>query len=1130
MSASHVSRSSQPITTKGMGRHFSSPRKARNKKKTLATVSVPVHAFKRQKLLDELASLLAPPPSESGLHVHSDATSPIHHPMEPPELIEPEEITVDSEEASPADMTVKYTSIAHPSTKKSISLCESWHAVIRTIIEPFINCDCSTLPQTLISHGLFPTAPSQPRMAVSVELLSFYRVLFEQSCDAINALAATLSTYYSRQGFHMTNQKGTTVKDPFWRGLSQAVQWYATLQVEVEKQVDSILQRCRRLIKPPAVVSHSHHPPSLSPLLAAEQEPLSHTCADILIQRCLACFGGVLFGTSLDKGSDIHVAMDGNFHHHHRRLAGDSPSFYEPSYFLPKAQVDTIGHRIAQARRHPSKRTKSIVPDEAINQCEASYEATDSQKQKASTDGFDDTGLMALICRHDIPLFFANIDTPGEQQKYSVTLIDHLFSLLPPQANIVVLYDVGCVLARSLCQFDIFDQAIMSHLRFATTVMHAYGHEWACQLVYNPRLITGLGLSDGEGTERLWSRFIKLIGIERVSSCQRRIWLLDQHAVAIGYGLRTDLRDWARRHLKKGVREQGSATQEVLDNGGVMAQLSIRAHAPMKLKKELDTVLSLQAELDTTTKVIQVARATIEWGNVSPGILDALASMERSHARLITKVEALYSSLNVHEQFPELTNVSLDFVCMLLMARDLKINIRKRAIGSFFEWDKLDWAVGSKDKPLGTKLHQQMRKAIAKRQPALMAAIHKYNAYCEQLSQLYDCSWAIPLPSSLPTKLTPCWLEDADVRDGIRALLKRERCLEEQRCLGLEADNIQRLEAILELQERWLTVLCSPSRYSHQAQVSIQLANAITGASLPPLSWLSPVVVDDHTNSAEDEDMWGVTDLLGPDLPDLSLEPEQIALSDVLGVGRLDDQDDLELEAETLSQVSFKWEIPTIMTPIIWTPAGFPRQTFLLNDISILMSPTTRLNDTCINGCATLLYSAFHPTTASCTILSTHDLPCICFNAEDDVLWRNLSCMQFWEKPIWILPIHRSLPMGHWVLCTIKFHSWQLFLFDSLAQQKPWRNDIKDIMRLICRLSSMATRRLGTAHQDQGDWTAYPVSLEPSQTNSHDCGVWVLAQMATILRGYEVTGIREHDINHFRHFLYILIHRVAVLT
>ncbi|KIK12799.1 hypothetical protein PISMIDRAFT_120206, partial [Pisolithus microcarpus 441] len=54
--------------------------------------------------------------------------------------------------------------------------------------------------------------------------------------------------------------------------------------------------------------------------------------------------------------------------------------------------------------------------------------------------------------------------------------------------------------------------------------------------------------------------------------------------------------------------------------------------------------------------------------------------------------------------------------------------------------------------------------------------------------------------------------------------------------------------------------------------------------------------------------------------------------------------------------------------------------------------------------------------------------------------------------------------------------------------------------------------------------------LEPCQTNNHDCGIWVLAQMAAVLREYEVIGIEECDINHFQHFLSVLIHRVAVLT
>jgi hypothetical protein len=86
------------------------------------------------------------------------------------------------------------------------------------------------------------------------------------------------------------------------------------------------------------------------------------------------------------------------------------------------------------------------------------------------------------------------------------------------------------------------------------------------------------------------------------------------------------------------------------------------------------------------------------------------------------------------------------------------------------------------------KLHQQTHKAIAKRQPALMTAIYKFNSYCEHLESLYDPSWSIPLPTPLPTKLAdlrndqtlmedvwitpsvgdvPRWMEDPDVRDGI---------------------------------------------------------------------------------------------------------------------------------------------------------------------------------------------------------------------------------------------------------------------------------------------------------------------------------------------------------------------------
>lgn len=56
--------------------------------------------------------------------------------------------------------------------------------------------------------------------------------------------------------------------------------------------------------------------------------------------------------------------------------------------------------------------------------------------------------------------------------------------------------------------------------------MHAYAHQWSCQLKYNPRLQKGMGLSDGEGVERLWSRLRRLIGVTRMMGVSNLIGLL----------------------------------------------------------------------------------------------------------------------------------------------------------------------------------------------------------------------------------------------------------------------------------------------------------------------------------------------------------------------------------------------------------------------------------------------------------------------------------------------------------------------------------------------------------------------------------------------------------------------------
>lgn len=121
---------------------------------------------------------------------------------------------------------------------------------------------------------------------------------------------------------------------------------------------------------------------------------------------------------------------------------------------------------------------------------------------------------------------------------------------------------------------------------------------------------------------------------------------------------------------------------------------------PARLKKELDMVLALQADLEASDRALQTAR-TVIGKDAMQDTLEALESLERGHDRLLNKVDVLYTSLNIHDRFPEFHGVSLEFVCILLLAHDLKMNIWQRAIGSFFEWDKLDHAVGGKQKTLG---------------------------------------------------------------------------------------------------------------------------------------------------------------------------------------------------------------------------------------------------------------------------------------------------------------------------------------------------------------------------------------------------------------------------------------------
>lgn len=121
-------------------------------------------------------------------------------------------------------------------------------------------------------------------------------------------------------------------------------------------------------------------------------------------------------------------------------------------------------------------------------------------------------------------------------------------------------------------------------------------------------------------------------------------------------------------------------------------------------------------------------------------------------------------------------------------------------------------------------------------------------------------------------------------------------------------------------------------------------------------------------------------------------------------------------------------------------------------EISRFSSPTALLNDQCLNGGALLLQTQLIRITEengspaseaqSVAILATHDLVRIRYGASDDDVWRNVKHVEYWSKPIWILPIHRQ-DTHHWVVCIIYPERKCLHLFDSFVDRSAWHADLK---------------------------------------------------------------------------------------
>jgi len=233
------------------------------------------------------------------------------------------------------------------------------------------------------------------------------------------------------------------------------------------------------------------------------------------------------------SSADIVVCIDACFTQKRNKTIGkhghrDPPNHHPSSIFMPEADVKVVEDFVESCWSGHTSHTQSNsagvdgyetgmhVPTSVLNTCNDSFAATDEKREKASTQFFSDTGLVALLCHHDCPLWTISMTLAGEKQHYAVVLLQQLFEHILNHVSVGVLYNIGCQLHCS-CEKWGFLKEFLPRLTFGISVFHAYGHQWPCQMVYHPWKCRRFGLTDGEGCERFWSSLKKLIPGLRVS-------------------------------------------------------------------------------------------------------------------------------------------------------------------------------------------------------------------------------------------------------------------------------------------------------------------------------------------------------------------------------------------------------------------------------------------------------------------------------------------------------------------------------------------------------------------------------------------------------------------------------------
>ncbi|KAF9510726.1 hypothetical protein BS47DRAFT_1364322 [Hydnum rufescens UP504] len=679
-------------------------------------------------------------------------------------------------------------------------------------------------------------------------MLEFVAELFLHIAPNERGWAAMLVKYLKARRYHFVTA------DSFRCRFANALAHYQQLVRLVDAEVEKLVDRSQALSGEDCVAPQLDE---TTPVNGREYSnaqntatfPSDHNVPSTYLQtRCPLCFGS----NSSENGDlkvDAIVCLDANFqlkcqrdldqHAGHQGETGTQDPFVvsprtielsQRDLELWEAKILDLRPKKSSAQAGQKRKANETMESEAhavededkveddlkmlnstYSACGESFIAADGDCVKALTQYFSDTGVLAMLCHHNIPLVIASMWTAGEKQFYTCALLDFLFKHLPHCWRIGVLYDIGCQMDQSLKKWN-FMPDWSPRLEWGISIFHAYGHQWTCQLWYHPRKRTIWGLSDGEGLECIdeekWGDFGKWLQV-RVDRAQSRLdeakEKLAKSTFSIEYLLH-QFKDQCAYHSKPIMRQ--SKTQG--------------AHA-------IEHILSLQSTLEAQQENLQ--ELISEGNDVIPedsaGEAVLVKWQERVHStklaisRLQSNIKKRMEGLKLGDRVAawKLEQLKKDrWITMQLNLRILREQLVRKLHARKFKLATLDRAHSTWILDQKTKVH--VEKAVHHRSSGIDAMMKKYNAKIKEMAEYHQTSRTISKSAYIPPLLLkeglykmdvdqdiwedaradigdfpdgvlPQWLVDALVKKGIFMAQEVVNCEQELERCKVESSNLR---------------------------------------------------------------------------------------------------------------------------------------------------------------------------------------------------------------------------------------------------------------------------------------------------------------------------------------------------